>query len=193
MTSGKKIIFACLVIFGLSLQNRDALAQSTGSAITLQPYRVEFTPVLGTLLPRDIWGTPGTLNTVGLRSSVVVSDPDGAIEVSGLYHYAGKKDPADHAVTFDVSWRQEFKNDLLNAYFNIGMHYSKWTLDLDYANDGSCFPENCQTDSGTHTGYRVGAGVIIPLGPNTPLKLAMDFYNGPQLLLLLEMGVGIRF
>jgi len=168
-------------------------AQSSSASVNLSPYTFEIEPILGVLLPRDIWGTPGTLNTVGARASYVLSPPDGAIEVSALYHYAGSRDPEDSAIGFDASWRQEFQNELLMAYFNVGMHYSKWTMDIDYDADNNCVLENCGNDSGTHTGFRIGAGVIIPLGPTTPLKLGMTFMKGPQLLLLLESGIGIRF
>lgn len=182
----RSLVFATVMVGSCSSMAQDA-------TINLIPYTFEIEPVIGTLLPRDIWGTPGTMSTVGIRSSYVISPPDGAFEASVLYHSAGSTDLEDHAMMYDLSWRQDFKSDLLLAYFNIGMQYSKWNLDIDYDATGACDPANCLTDAGTYTGIRVGAGIIMPLGPNTPLRMAMTFYKGPQLILLLEAGVGIRF
>jgi hypothetical protein len=185
----KQVILSFLKISAFAIGLLSSKSQAQKTSLALAPYTVEFSPVLGILLPYDIWGTPGTMNTVGIRSSYVLSPPDGAIEIGALYHSAG----VDRAFVIDASWRQEIALDFLLSYFSIGYHYSKWDLDIDYDAAGLCVPTSCQTDSGFHSGIKVGAGVQIPLGPTTPLKLGMIFYSGPQLILLLEAGLGIRF
>lgn len=158
-------------------------------------YTVEIQPFLGINLPYDLWGTPGTLKTVGLRSSYNLNGLGGAGAIEGAF-FLQHADP-DRAYTTDLGYRYDFVQEGLNAFFAIGFHYSYFKLDPDVNADGTCVlpgvDGQCLTDTGGHSGLFLGGGIMVPLTPNVPLKFGMRFYNGPQLWLHLEMGLGIRF
>ncbi len=151
-------------------------------------YLFEIAPTLGTNLPYDSWGIPGTLSVIGVRGFVPISGPNG-VEASVLYQSAG----GDTAYTIDASYRFEVPTEAFISFFNIGYHYSIFDLDVDYDAAGVCVPTSCATDSGTHQGIVFGAGVMAPLGTSTMGRLGMRFYKNPVTWLLLEAGLGFRF
>lgn len=159
-------------------------------------YTFEITPHFGIDLPYDLWGTPGTLKTIGLRFAYNLAGAGGAgaLETAAIVQHA---DP-DRAYTFDLGYRYDFVQEGLNAFFSIGFHNSYFKLVADRKADGSCVVPNsagtaCLTDTGNYVGLFVGGGIMFPLAPSIPLKFAMRFYSKPQLWLLLEMGLGFRF
>lgn len=155
----------------------------------LAPWTIEFSPVIGLNLPYDVWGTPGSLGVYGIRSAYSVTPESSAI-LGFLYHTA---DP-DTAFTVDALYRFELKADGLLPYFDVGLHYSKFSFEVDLDDTGACVPSSCATDSGVHTGIAIGGGLLIPLSPTMPLRLGMRFYKkNPFLFLLLEAEIGFRF
>ena len=167
-----------------------AMGQDSGGGGSLSPaYTIEAMPFVGKNLPYDLWGAnDGLLNVFGLRASLRLPNPSGALEVSGFMHH---KIP-DKAYTGEVAYRHEVYSGFLNGYFNIGIHYSYFSLEADREADGSCTLPGCQTDSGSHTGFSYGGGVMLPVG-TYPIKLGVRFYQNPQSWLLLEVGYGVRF
>ena len=157
----------------------------------LAQFSFEVTPTIGKLLPYDLWGTPGTLTTYGLRTGYSLHQigAAGVLEASFLYHDA----KPDHAYTTDLGWNYEFAEQGLEVFFSIGFHYSYFSLKPDLDSDGNCVLSGCVTDSGPHSGVFLGGGLMIPLTATLPLRFAMRFYNKPQLWLLLETGLSIRF
>jgi hypothetical protein len=162
-------------------------AQNSGSLISAN-YAFEIAPLIGKNLPYDLWGTPGTLNVLGIRGAVRLPNPSGAIESSFLYHHAGP----DKAYTFDLSFRHEIYTGFINGYFNLGAHYSRYSLEADRDGNGNCVIPGCLTDSGNHTGLTYGGGILLPIG-EWPIRLGVRFYQNPQSCLLLEASYGIRF
>jgi opacity protein-like surface antigen len=165
-----------------------AAVKSAHAASSFEPFTYEIEPVLGLNLPYDFWGTQGTLSMFGLRMAYAINEKS-AIE-SGIF--AQHADP-DRIYTFDVSYRYELETDVLNPFFNFGLHYSRVNFTVDHDSTGACIPANCQTDSGNKIGVLVGAGLQIPINSKLPLKLSMRFYKEPVLWLLLEAGLGFRF
>lgn len=172
-----------------------AHAEGNSSRQLNTSYTIELTPNLGINLPYDLWGTPGTLSTIGLRGAYNITSlgGTGALELGAFVQHA---DP-DRAYTADAGYRYDFVQEGLNAFFGIGFHYSYFKLVADTNEDGSCVVASstgaCLTDSGAHSGIYVGGGIMMPLTPSIPVKFSMRFYNSPQLWLLLEMGMGFRF
>lgn len=165
------------------------ISTAHGQTGALAAYTIEVTPVVGLNLPYDIWGTPGTLNIIGIRSAYSLS-PDSSVEVGFLYHH---KLP-DSMTGFDIVYRKEMVAESMNTFFVIGAHFTKFNLSVDRDADGVCVPTTCATDSGTHAGFVIGAGINLPVNPSAPIRLGMRFYKkNPSLMLLLEAGVGIRF
>ncbi len=161
---------------------------AAGKKSTLTAFTIEVTPGLGTSLPYDIWGTPGTLDVISLRSAYALS-PDSNIEVGVLYQMASD----DKAYTIDVGYRMDIPTEAFNAYFNLGYHVSHFDLSVDYDENGDCVPTNCRTDSGFHRGINFGGGVFVPISPTRVLRLGMKFHKNPITWLLIEAGVGFRF
>ncbi len=160
-----------------------APAFSQGSSTGFAAYKLEFTPVIGKNLPYDLYGTPGTLSIIGLRSAYKVGA--GAVEVGAIVQH---NDP-DRAYTFDANYRGEIMAQGLNAYFVAGIHYSRFILTSEERDD----PNNGLTDSGNYVGITFGGGLQVPLSSSMPLKLGMRYYFKPQYWLVLEAGIGIRF
>lgn len=172
-----------------------AYAASAGGG-ALADYTFEVTPLIGINLPYDLWGSSGTLTVYGIRGGYNLDKLGGvgAIETSFLYHKAG----SDSAMTYDLGYLYDFQEYGVNAFFTAGFHYSKFSLSIDYdeghEDDAAyCNPRNCQTDSGTYSGIYVGGGINVPINPRVPVRFGMRFYNNPQLWLLLDMGVSVRF
>jgi hypothetical protein len=164
-----------------------AWAQGAGG-VKLAPYTFEITPTLGVNLPHDIWGAQ-TLSIYGVRGAWVFA-PGHGIEAGALYQSGSN----DTGLTTDVLYRYEMSSDLVDTFFAIGWHFTKLNLGLDYDATGACDPANCLTDSGLHQGLEIGAGIQTPIAPLVPLRFGMRFLQKePSLMLLLELGVGIRF
>lgn len=178
-----RCIAKVLLLGSLASKAHLGMGQGRGSN-----YFLELTPAVGTNLPYDLWGTPGTFSVLGARAFAPIAAPNG-IEAGFLYQYAG----VDKAYTVDLSYRFEIPTEAFLSYFNIGYHYSIFDLEIDYDENGACVPANCLTDSGDHHGFSFGAGVMAPLGTATIGKLGMRFYKNPITWLLLEAGLGIRF
>lgn len=173
--------------FSLVLGSNFAFSQSKGSG-ALGNYTIEVTPTVGIMLPYDFWGIEGTLNTYGIQSAYSVNDT-GAITLSALYH---SKD-GDTGYTVDSGYRHEINSNLFHAYFDVGLHYSNFSLERDYDSEGNCVPANCRVDSGTYFGIYGGTGLVIPLGQSTLARFGFRFYNNPQAWVLLGAGIGFRF
>lgn len=173
------IVLCCAILFW---------TLPTQAQTRLASYKWEFGGTAGLNLPYDLWGTPGTLSTLGVFGAMKVNDK-GSISLGAILQHA---DP-DRAYTAEALFRYELSSASVNAIFMAGLHYSYFSLDLDYDETGSCVPANCLTDSGSHTGIVVGGGLQIPLGNYTPFRLAMKFYQSPQIWLLLEAGIGFRY
>lgn len=172
----------------LALLSSIARAQSSGGGVTLSKYTLEITPVVGFALPYDIWGIEGTLNTYGGQAAYSVND-DGALTAGGLFHQKSN----DWAYTVDVGYRHEINSLLFHAYFDIGVHYSKFNLKIDYNSSGACVPANCRTDSGSYGGIYGGSGLVIPISSLTLVRGGFRFYNNPQAWVLITGGLSIRF
>lgn len=170
-------------MLGLFTFSIDLRAQSE----TKVDYKFEIAPLLGKNLPYDLWGTPGTLSVYGVRGAVPL--PTGALEGGALYQVEG----ADKAYTLDFGYRYDTYFETLNFVLDVGIHASKFSLTVDYDSNGVCVPTNCSTDSGTHMGYYFGGGLSVPLSPTMPLRLRMRFYKSPQVWLLLNAEIAIRF
>lgn len=183
MLNFRKLLFCCSALVFC----HKAYSQSSGG--TAGPgYQFEIAPLLGLNLPYDLWGTPGTLNIIGVRGAYRLPNPNGAIEGAALYHH---KLP-DKAYTGEVAYRHEIYTNTLNGFFVFGFHYSKFDLEIDYDSNGDCVPANCKTDSGFHSGFTYGGGILFPVG-EYPIRLGVRFYQNPQNWLLLEIGYGVRF
>ncbi len=158
------------------------------SGKALSAFTFEVTPGVGTNLPYDIWGTPGTMDVLSLRTAYAAS-PGGNIELGMLYQMAAD----DKAYTIDLGYRMDIPTDAFLAFFNIGYHVSKFELSVDYDDNGDCVPTNCLTDSGYHHGLNFGGGVFIPVSASRVIRLGMKFHKKPITWLLIEAGVGFRF
>jgi hypothetical protein len=164
-----------------------AFAQDTAGPSS--DYAIEFAPFVGKNLPYDLWGVDeGTLSVFGIRVSLRLPNPSGALEVSTFMHH---KMP-DKAYTGEVSYRHESYSGFLKGYFNIGLHFSYFSLEPDRNASGDCIIPGCATDSGSHSGLSYGGGILLPVGVY-PIKLGVRFYQNPQSWLLLEAGYGVRF
>jgi hypothetical protein len=152
-------------------------------------YNIELAPLVARDLPFDLWGTPGALTVAGIRTSGKFSDWDGAGEASVFYQGAG----ADKAYTMEVAYRHEVYGDVINGYFSLGYHFSKFSLTTDRDANGNCVLTNCGNDSGIHSGLTYGGGILIPLTDNNPLKMGVRYYQSPQTWVLLELSYGVRF
>lgn len=178
-----KVLIAAL--FCLGFVSKTSNAQNKG--VELAAYTLEITPLIGINLPYDLWGATGTLNVLGVQSALSINEA-GAISVGALYHYKTN----DTAYTFDAGYRHEIKSLMFNAFFDIGLHYSQFNLEIDYDSDNNCIPANCLTDSGSHSGIYAGTGLIIPLAPMTLIRLGFRFYSNPQSWVMINAGLGIR-
>lgn len=175
--------FFCFWGLGLLAFSQDLRAQNEAKV----DYKFEISPLVGKNLPYDLWGTPGTLSVYGLRAAVPL--PTGALEGGVLYQVEG----TDKAYTLDFGYRYDTYFETLNFVLDVGVHASKFSLTVDYDSLGACVPANCSTDSGTHMGYYFGGGLSVPLSPAVPLRLRMRFYKSPQVWLLLNAEVALRF
>jgi len=166
-----------------------AAGTSSGGGVKLAPYTLEVTPTLGVNLPHDIWGAQ-TLTIVGSRAAWSFA-PSHALEAGLLYQFGNN----DKGYTTDVLYRYEMSSDLVDTFFTVGYHLTKLDLGLDQDPvTGVCDPTNCLTDTGWHKGIELGAGIQTPITPQVPLKFGMRFLKkNPSLMLLLEVGVGLRF
>ena len=172
--------------WGLALAT-PVLAASSGSS-ALANYTLEITPMIGINLPHDFWGVENTLNVYGVQGAYSVNEA-GAVTASVLYH---AKDN-DWAYTIDSGYRHEIASNLFNAYFDVGLHYSKFNLEIDRDSDGECIPSNCKTDSGSYVGLYAGSGLVVPLSPLTLARMGFRFYNKPQSWVLISAGLSFRF
>jgi len=163
-------------------------ASSGGGGTTLASYSFEIAPLIGINLPYDVYGADGLLNTYGVQAGLSLDGPS-SVTVSGLYH----SKEGDWAWTVDGGYRHEINSALFNAFFDVGLHYSRFNLDVDRKADGTCIPASCATDSGSYVGIYLGSGIIIPLAPMTLARLGFRFYNNPQAWVLVSAGLGFRF
>lgn len=177
-----------IISHSISLKAQDDAGGGGGGGSLSSAYTFEITPFIGKNLPYDLWGTPDNLKIIGVRGAFRVPNPNGAIEASFFYHYAGP----DKAYTTDVSYRYEVYSNFLNGYFNIGVHFSRFSLEPDLDANGDCVLPGCVTDSGQHSGLTYGGGIMLPVG-TYPIRLGVRFYQNPQSWLLLEAGYGFRF
>lgn len=154
----------------------------------LLPYAFEITPTVGVNLPADMWGAQ-TLSIVGARMAFGI-EPGHSIELGTLFQFSHN----DHGYTLDINYRYEMSTELMDTFFVLGYHVTQFTLGVDYDASGACDPINCRTDSGTHKGIELGAGIQTPLTPMMPLRVGMRFLKKePNLMLFLEVGLGLRF
>lgn len=163
-------------------------AQSKGSSGGLPPYAMEFTPIVGITLPYDVRGIAGTLNAYGLQAAYSIND-SGALTASGFYQLKDN----DTAITADAGYRHEINSALFHAFFDVGLHYSRFSLKEDRDANGACDPANCETDTGSHVGLYIGSGVAIPMGTSTLARIGFRFYNNPQAWVMLSAGLGLRY
>jgi hypothetical protein len=152
-------------------------------------YNVELAPLLGKNLPFDLWGVQGSLTAAGIRVSAKPENWAGAGEASTFYQAAG----SDKAYTVEVAYRHEVYGALFNGFFSLGYHVSKFSLTTDYDANGNCVLKNCGNDSGLHSGFSYGGGLLIPVSELNPLKLGIRYYQNPQTWVLIEMSYGLRF
>jgi hypothetical protein len=186
----KAMLRPMTLIFSLSLLASPLHAQKRGGGgeELSADYAIEIAPMIAMNLPYDLWGTPGTLNTLGARGSIRMANENGALEGAALYHHAGE----DNAYTIEAAYRFETYTGFLNGFFSIGLHYSVFNLEPDRNASGECVLDGCLTDSGQHYGLTYGGGIMLPTG-QYPVKLGIRFYQNPQQWLLLEAAYGIRF
>lgn len=178
----KGFIFT-LLAFGTSLT-----AWSESGGLSLANYTFEVAPTVGINLPYDLWGAQSTLDVVGIQVAYSINDT-GALTASAFYHSKGN----DIAYTGDTGYRHEINSALFHAYFDVGVHYSKFKLGIDRDSAGNCDPANCKTDSGTYVGIYGGSGLVIPLSTLTLARMGFRFYNNPQAWVLLTASLGFRF
>jgi len=174
-------LLAPLLGLGVALISQLAIAQQSAT------YNFEVSPVLGRMLPYDINGASHTMPTYGLRVATPINS--GALEAGALYTIKG----SDKVYTGDFGYRYESSVESLNFILNLGVHYSKFSLSVDRNAAELCEPADCSTDSGGYFGLYFGGGLQLPLSPMIPLRLTMRFYKNPQIWLLLEAGLGVRF
>jgi hypothetical protein len=169
-----------LLIFSIfSLPSRAAEGSSS--------YTFEIYPYFGVDLPNDIKGLQTTVKGGGVRGTYVINAP-ASLELGSFFWKSGD----DSGRTFDGGIYYEIQSDI-KAYFSAGLHYSTYAITVKYKTDGACVNQGCQTASGTHQGFYVGGGINVPISNTFPLKTGLRFYKGPNLWVLVDVGVGFRF
>ena len=167
----------------------DRLAHAASGSGGLASYRWETGLNLGLDLPTKIRGTVGVIPTQSLRAAF---QPGGTLFgfETGFLHQSSN---GGQLWTWDLGLRKDFNTEDINAAISFGYHVSYFSLHPVLDSSGACYYEGCPVATGLHTGPYLTTAIFTPLTPKLPLRFAMSYYFNPNLWILVELGLAMRF